>query len=46
LMTISSPDYEDYAIVDELRKGYMLNDEVLRAAQVSVNRWNEKEKEK
>lgn len=46
MMTISSPDYEDYAIVDELRKGYMLNEEVLRAAQVSVNRWDKHEKEK
>lgn len=46
MMTISSPDYEDYAIVDELRKGYMLNEEVLRAAQVSVNRWDKNEKER
>ncbi len=46
MMTISSPDYEDYAIVDELRKGYRLNEEVLRAAQVSVNRWDKNEKER
>jgi len=43
LMTVSLPEYEDYAIVEELRKGYMLNDEVIRAAQVSVNRLNKDE---
>jgi len=46
LMTITSPDYDDYANVEELRKGYMLNDEVIRAAQVSVNRWDKNEKDK
>lgn len=36
--TVSSPDYEDFAIVAEVRKGYLYQDEVLRPAQVKVNR--------
>lgn len=46
VMAIASPDYEDYAIVEEFRKGYILNDEVIRATQVSVNRWDKNGEQK
>ncbi|MEN3185631.1 MAG: nucleotide exchange factor GrpE [Atribacterota bacterium] len=39
--TVSLPEREDYEIVEELRKGYLLHDEVMRPAQVVVNRHSE-----
>jgi len=39
--TVSLPEKEDYEIVEELRKGYLLHDEVIRPAQVIVNRLSE-----
>jgi len=38
MMTVSLPDREDFEIVEEIRKGYLYHDEVLRPAQVKVNR--------
>lgn len=38
IATVSLPDQEDFAIVEEVRKGYLYHDEVLRPAQVKVNR--------
>ncbi|HPU08601.1 MAG TPA: nucleotide exchange factor GrpE [Candidatus Atribacteria bacterium] len=39
--TVCLPDYEDYEIVEEMRRGYLYQDEVLRPAQVRVNRISE-----
>jgi len=39
--TVSLPEREDYEIVEELRKGYLFHDEVIRPAQVVVNRTSE-----
>lgn len=39
--TVFLPEREDYEIVEELRKGYLLHDEVMRPAQVIVNRLSE-----
>ncbi|HSV32409.1 MAG TPA: nucleotide exchange factor GrpE [Atribacteraceae bacterium] len=38
VMMVSSPGHEDYAVVEEIRKGYLFHEEMLRAAQVKVNR--------
>ncbi|MEN3184578.1 MAG: nucleotide exchange factor GrpE [Atribacterota bacterium] len=38
IATVSLPGQEDFAIVEEVRKGYLYHDEVLRPAQVKVNR--------
>uniref|UniRef100_A0A7V4TEG5 Protein GrpE n=1 Tax=Candidatus Caldatribacterium saccharofermentans TaxID=1454753 RepID=A0A7V4TEG5_9BACT len=38
VITVSLPDREDFEIVEEIRKGYLYHDEVLRPAQVKVNR--------
>ncbi|MGQ9473738.1 MAG: nucleotide exchange factor GrpE [Candidatus Caldatribacteriaceae bacterium] len=38
---VSIPEREDFEIVEELRKGYLLYEEVLRPAQVKVNRISE-----
>ncbi|MBP9015087.1 MAG: nucleotide exchange factor GrpE [Candidatus Atribacteria bacterium] len=38
IATVSLPDYEDYEIVEEIRRGYIYQDEVLRPTQVKVNR--------
>ncbi|MCS7242307.1 MAG: nucleotide exchange factor GrpE [Candidatus Caldatribacterium sp.] len=38
IATVSLPDHEDFVIVEEVRKGYLYHDEVLRPAQVKVNR--------
>lgn len=38
IATVSLPDQEDFAIVEEVRKGYLYHDEVLRPSQVKVNR--------
>ncbi|WP_427365855.1 nucleotide exchange factor GrpE [Candidatus Caldatribacterium saccharofermentans] len=38
MITVSLPDREDFEIVEEIRKGYLYHDEVLRPAQVKVNR--------
>jgi molecular chaperone GrpE len=38
LATVSIPDREDFDIVEEVRRGYLYHDEVLRPAQVRVNR--------
>ncbi|MDK2896482.1 MAG: molecular chaperone GrpE [Candidatus Atribacteria bacterium] len=38
MMVVSLPDREDYEVVEELRKGYLYHDEVIRAAQVKVNK--------
>lgn len=35
---VSLPGQEDFAIIEEVRKGYLYHDEVLRPAQVKVNR--------
>ncbi len=39
--TVSDKNREDYEIVEEIRKGYLMNEEVLRPAQVKVNRISE-----
>lgn len=41
MSTASIPEREDFEIVEELRKGYLLHEEVLRPAQVKVNRISE-----
>lgn len=38
MVVVSLPDREDFEIVEELRRGYLYHDEVLRPAQVKVNR--------
>lgn len=38
ISTVSLPDYYDYEIVEEIRRGYIYQDEVLRPTQVRVNR--------
>ncbi len=38
---VSTPGKEDYEVVEELRKGYLFNEEVIRPAQVKVNRISE-----
>ncbi len=43
LMTVSLPDHEDYEVVEEIRRGYRYNDEVLRPSQVKVNRISEEQ---
>ncbi|MBC7217193.1 MAG: nucleotide exchange factor GrpE [Candidatus Caldatribacterium sp.] len=36
--TVSLPEREDFEIIEEVRRGYLYHDEVLRPAQVKVNR--------
>ncbi len=36
--TVSFPEREDFEIIEEVRRGYLYHDEVLRPAQVKVNR--------
>lgn len=38
IATVCLPDHDDYKIVEETRRGYFYQDEVLRPAQVRVNR--------
>lgn len=39
---VERPDVEDQTIVEEMRRGYMLGDKVLRASMVSVSKLQEK----
>ncbi|MCX6089358.1 MAG: nucleotide exchange factor GrpE [Candidatus Atribacteria bacterium] len=45
IMTVSLPECKDYEIVEEFRKGYIYHDDVIRAAQVKVNRLIDPQKE-
>jgi molecular chaperone GrpE len=44
LMTVEKDDCPEHTIVDELQKGYMMNDRVLRTAKVQVSRKKAQEK--
>ena len=44
LMTVDKDDCPEHTIVDELQKGYMMNDRVLRTAKVQVSRKKAQEK--
>jgi len=43
LMTVEKDDCPEHTIVDEMQKGYMMNDRVLRTAKVQVSRKKAKE---
>jgi molecular chaperone GrpE len=38
LLHVASPDYDEGQVCQEIRRGYMLHDRVLRAAQVAVSK--------
>jgi molecular chaperone GrpE len=44
LMTVEKDECPEHTIVDELQKGYMMNDRVLRTAKVQVSRRKQQEK--
>ncbi|MBP6920348.1 MAG: nucleotide exchange factor GrpE [Candidatus Omnitrophica bacterium] len=46
LMTVEKDDCPEHTIVDEMQKGYMMNDRVLRTAKVQVSRKKQQEQEK
>ena len=43
-MTVEKDDCPEHTIVDEMQKGYMMNDRVLRTAKVQVSRKKAQEK--
>ncbi|MDD4941450.1 MAG: nucleotide exchange factor GrpE [Candidatus Omnitrophica bacterium] len=46
LMTVEKDDCPEHTIVDEMQKGYMMNDRVLRTAKVQVSRRKQQEQDK
>jgi len=46
LMSVDLAEYPDNLVVEEMRKGYKLNDKILRAAMVKVNKRSEEKKVK
>jgi len=46
LMSVDLAEYPDNLVVEEMRKGYKLNDKILRPAMVKVNKRSEENKKK
>ena len=46
LMSVDLAEYPDNLVVEEMRKGYKLNDKILRPAMVKVNKRNQENKKK
>ncbi|MCP4650674.1 MAG: nucleotide exchange factor GrpE [PVC group bacterium] len=45
MMQVESEEHPENTVIEELQKGYMLNDKVLRTAKVKVSKQTEEEKE-